>query len=125
MILKKLNNVELLYSLMRIDAELNKIVSDSIFIRYLVLLRNDSNDRICPLIDTVLDQFCLQILPQIHYKIKCLTLESSFMEHILFAGDYLNLYGLGLYNVDEKNAKRFFIGKVSKKMHCFSDIKNK
>jgi hypothetical protein len=35
------------------------------------------------------------------------------VERILLAADYPNLYGLGLYNVDEESAKRFFTGKIS------------
>jgi hypothetical protein len=112
-IFNKLNNVQLLYTLMGINTELDRILSDSIFTRYLVLLRNLSNNRVHPLFDTVLDRFCLQILPQIHYKINFLTLEISSVERILLAADYPNLYGLGLYNVDEESAKRFFTGKIS------------
>ncbi|CAF4381930.1 unnamed protein product, partial [Rotaria sp. Silwood2] len=41
----------------------------------------------------MLDRFCLQILPEIHYKIKWLDLESSSMERILLATNYPNLYG--------------------------------
>ncbi|CAF2652810.1 unnamed protein product [Rotaria sp. Silwood2] len=112
MIFKKLNNVQLLYTLFGINRELDRILSDSIFTRYLVLSRNLSNDVICPIVDTVLDRFCSQILPQIRYKINFLTLETSSVERILLTADYPNLYGLGLYNIDEKSAKRFFTGKI-------------
>lgn len=113
MIFKKLNNVQLLYTLYGISRELDEILSDSIFTRYLVLLRELSNDVIYPLADTVLDRFCLQILPQIRYKINFLTLETSSMERILLADNYPNVYGLDLYNIDKKTAMRFFTGKIS------------
>ncbi|CAF3798504.1 unnamed protein product [Rotaria sordida] len=49
----------------------------------------------------MLNRFCLQILPEIHDKIKWFNLESSSMKHILCARNYPNLYALGLYNIDE------------------------
>ncbi|CAF2546373.1 unnamed protein product [Rotaria sp. Silwood2] len=112
LIFKKICNVELLYSLIGINIRLDRIVSDSIFTRNLTLLRHVSNDLIYPLVDTVVDRFCSQILPQIHHKINTLNLESLSMERILLAADYPNLHSLELYNVDEKIAERIFSSKI-------------
>jgi hypothetical protein len=66
----------------------------------LTLFRNFSNQHIRPLIDTVLHRFCSQILPQIHYKINMLYLESFIpVEHILLAVDYPKLHSLALRNM--------------------------
>ncbi|CAF4409010.1 unnamed protein product [Rotaria socialis] len=81
-----------------------------------------SNRLVCPLVDTVLDRFCLQILPQIHHKINWLNAESSSMERILLAADYHNLRNLGLYNVDEKTAERVFADE-SPLLHIFNNKK--
>jgi hypothetical protein len=59
----------------------------------------------------ILDRFSSQILPKICKKIKRFDLESSFMKHILHANDYPNLYGLGLYNVEEETINSLFNGK--------------
>src|ERR1700722_19426392 len=83
MIFQRLNNVELLYSLMGINTRLDRIISDPVFTTYLTLFRYFSNHHICPLVDTVLGRFCSQILPKIHYKINVLHLESSSMGRIL------------------------------------------
>ena len=112
MIFKKLNNVELLYSLTGINIRLDRIISDPIFTRNITLLRHSSNRLIYPLVDAVLDRFCLQILPEIQYKINLLNLESLSMERILLTADYSNLHSLGLYNVDEKTAERVFTGNI-------------
>jgi hypothetical protein len=112
MIFKNLNNVQLLCSLMGINTRLDKIISDSIFTKDLTLFRYFSNENICPLVDTILDRFCFQILPEIHYKINMFNLESLSMERILLAADYPNLNGLGLYNIDRKTAERIFAGKI-------------
>ncbi|CAF3791889.1 unnamed protein product, partial [Rotaria sp. Silwood1] len=51
------------------------------------------------------------ILLKIHYKIKWLNIESLSMERILRIVVYPNLYGLGLYNINEETFKRLFIDK--------------
>ena len=111
-ILKKLTNVEVLYSLIGVNKRFNKIVHDSIFTSNLTLIRRLSNDSIDPLPYPILDRFCLQILPEIHHKIKWLNIESSSMERILLSTNYPNLYGLGLYNIDIEKTKQLFTGKI-------------
>ncbi|CAF4598465.1 unnamed protein product [Rotaria sp. Silwood2] len=103
-ILKKLFNVEILYSLICVNKRLHAIVHDPIFTSHLTLMRCVSDDFIDPLLDPILDQFRLQILPETHHKIKWLTIESSSMKHILLATNYPNLYGLGLYDIQIETA---------------------
>jgi len=93
-ILKKLNNLEVLYSLIGVTKRLNKIVHDPIFTHYLTLMSWASNNFVYPLSNPVLGEFCLRILPKIHYQIKSLYLESLSMERIL-ATNYPNLSQLG------------------------------
>ncbi|CAF0827592.1 unnamed protein product [Rotaria sordida] len=94
-ILKKLSNVEVLYSLIGINKRLNRIGCDSVFTSNLTLYFLDK--YIHSLSDSMVNRFCSQILPEIDHKIKWLNLESKSMERILLAGNYPNLYGLGLY----------------------------
>lgn len=111
MILNKLNNTQILYSLMGVHRRLDQIVCNSIFTRYLVLWNMSFAKKVSSLNKTMLDRFCLEILPLIHDRIKWLDLESSSMERILLAGRYPNLYGLGLVNIGEAIIERLFIGK--------------
>ncbi len=111
-IFKNLNNLAVLYSLFGVNKRLNKILHDSIFTNCLTLLRTGSNDFIYPLSNQILDRFCLHILPEIHYKIKCLNIESSSMGRVLRATNYPNLYGLGLYNIQEEKAITLLAGKI-------------
>ena len=60
----------------------------------------------------MLDQFCLEILPSIHHKIKWLYLESTSMERILLATNYPNLYRLGIYKIQAERAVHLFSGKI-------------
>ncbi|CAF1487412.1 unnamed protein product [Rotaria sordida] len=107
-ILKKLYNVEVLYSLIGVNKRFNTIAHDSTFASYLTLFCKQ-DDLISPLPDPMLDRFCSQILPSIHYKVKSLKLESTSMERILLTTNYPNLYELGLYGIDVEKAMSLFI----------------
>ncbi|CAF2006009.1 unnamed protein product [Rotaria magnacalcarata] len=107
-ILKKLSNIQVLYSLICVNKRLHAIVHDPIFTNCLTLMNYVSVDSIDPLSDRILDQFCLQILPAIHHNIKWLNLESSSMKRILLPTNYPNLYGLGLYDIEIETALSFF-----------------
>ncbi|UJR11014.1 hypothetical protein I4U23_015198 [Adineta vaga] len=107
-IFKKLSNVVLLYSLIRISARLNKIAHDSIFTKRLALMTLTPNGCVYPLADPILDRFCSYILPEIHKNIEWLELESSSMERILLATNYLNLSKLGIYKIEAERAIHLF-----------------
>ncbi|CAF3264438.1 unnamed protein product [Rotaria sp. Silwood2] len=110
-ILKNLYNFETFYSLIGVNKRFNRIAHNSIFTTHLTLM-TFLNDSIYCLPDLILDRFCLQILLEIHYKIKWLDLESISMERILRITNYPNLYGLGLYGIDVENAISLFISKL-------------
>ncbi|CAF1560509.1 unnamed protein product [Rotaria sp. Silwood1] len=112
-IFNKLRNVEILYSLLDVNKRLHKIVNDSIFTSCLTLFERSTDDLYYSLNNSILDRFCLKILPQIHDKIKCINIESSSMERILLSSSYPNLKELGLYDLEIKNAKHLFIENTS------------
>ncbi|CAF3298751.1 unnamed protein product [Rotaria sp. Silwood2] len=108
-IFKKLNNLDVLYSLQGANQRINKIIKDPIFTNRLTFVKwlSDSFiDLIC--CDVIVDRLCLQILPEIHHKIKWLDLESSSMTHVLYAAHYPNLHSLGLYYIHEESLRCLF-----------------
>ncbi|CAF1329991.1 unnamed protein product [Rotaria sordida] len=108
-IFKQMNNVEVLYSLFGVNERLNSILQDPIFTNRLNFLKWSSKKFLnifSP--DIIFDRFCLQILPAIHEKIQWLDIESSSMKQILCAANYSNLYGLGLFNIEEETIKNLF-----------------
>jgi hypothetical protein len=118
-IFKKVNNLEILYSFQGVNQRLNKIVHDPIFTSHLTFVKWFSHDFIDVLsCDTVRDRFCLQILPNIHDKIKWLGLESSSMKHVLRAADYPNLHTLGLFNINEESTRCLLTGE-NFQFNCF------
>ncbi|CAF1579846.1 unnamed protein product [Rotaria sp. Silwood1] len=120
MIFTKLNTIDAFNSLIGINKRLDTIIKDPVFTNHLTLFKLSSNDLIHRLDDKVIERFCLQILPQIHDKIKWFNLESLSMERILLASNYPNLCGLGLYNIDEDAATYLFYHECSD-FHIFKN----
>ncbi|CAF4365018.1 unnamed protein product, partial [Rotaria sordida] len=63
-----------------------------------------SYDSIYSLSNSMLDRFCLQILPKINNKIKSFNLEISSMKRILLSANYPNLFELGIFNIEKEAA---------------------
>ncbi|CAF4085368.1 unnamed protein product, partial [Rotaria sordida] len=133
LILKKLFNTEVLYSLIDVNKRLNTIVRDPIFTSHLTLMRRFLDNSNYPLPDLILDRFCSQILPSICHKIKWLNLESSSMKRILHATNYPNLYGLGLYDIEIETAlsligislhNQIYLQSKEDIQHTFRDFKD-
>jgi hypothetical protein len=111
-IFKKVNNVALLYSLFDTNKRFTKILHDPILTSHLSLLNHHSDECVDRLHDSILDQYCSQILPKIYHKVKWFNLESSSMARILLCTNYPNLDGLGLYNLDKQKAKQLLSGTI-------------
>jgi hypothetical protein len=110
-ILNNLNNMDVLYSLISTGIErLELIAQDKIFTNTLNFVSTDT-DKICSIDDSMLDQFCIHILPKIHYNVRCLVIESMAMERILFSGDYPNLTQLKIFNFNQDIVSQYFTGK--------------
>jgi len=111
-ILKKLNNMDVLYSLLDVDNQrLDMIVQEKTFTNTLNFVVTTINDEVLSIANPTIDRFCIGILPKIGYNIKSLILESESMERILLATDYPNLTELKLYNVNDEIVSQYFTGK--------------
>jgi hypothetical protein len=109
-ILKKLDNMDVLYSLIGIGIErLDCLAQHNIFTNTLNFVSTDI-DNICTINEPILDRFCIDILPQIQYNVRCIILESTIMERILLAADYSNLTQLKIFNFNHKIVSHYFIG---------------
>jgi hypothetical protein len=99
-ILKKLDNMNVLYSLIGISIErLDLLAKDKIFTNTLNFVLTDVDD-VCSIPDPILNRFCNDILPQIHCNVRCLT----------FAGDFPNLTQLKMFKFNRDFVLRYFIG---------------
>ncbi|CAF2853479.1 unnamed protein product, partial [Rotaria sp. Silwood2] len=105
-ILKKLENVDVLYSFFGINNErLEKIIEDEFFFNSLNIALITENSTI---IDSILDRFCDYIFPRIYFNVKCFIVEPEFMERILLATPYPNLTELKLFNFQRDSSLHYF-----------------
>ena len=94
-LLKHLNNRDILYSLFGLNMRLNRVIHDPCFTSEISLI--DPIDSTSEQIKILIDRFCLEILPNIEHLIKCLKVQSTSLERILLAGDYSNLSQLDIF----------------------------
>jgi hypothetical protein len=117
-ILSKISNLDVLYSLIGVNKKLDRLACDIVHIRSIDFIRTTSNDEIHSLSDKILDRFCQNILPRIHKNIECLTLESSSISRIFHSTDYPKLFKLILPELDPEFVSLNFNGK-----YCNFDVK--
>ena len=70
LILKNLDNIEVLYLFIDLNKRFNKLVHDSIFTNHLTMIRCSSNGSFDRLDDQILNRFCSQILPSIYHTVR-------------------------------------------------------
>jgi len=110
MIFKKLDNCYVLYSFMGLNQRFDKILNGSIFIRNLTLIKS-IDISLYQSTDTILDRFCLEILPTIHDKIEQINIEPSFLDRILLT-NYPNLRTITLYNIPLATVEELISSKI-------------
>ncbi|CAM4924218.1 unnamed protein product [Rotaria socialis] len=112
-IYNKLNNMDVLYSLIGANRKLDRLARDVTFaqsVDLLTILLNESNDSRNK---SILDRFCYDILPQIQHNIESLTLDSLLIDHVFRIGNYSKLYKLNFFNLQFEMASRIFNDKSS------------
>ncbi|CAF3173654.1 unnamed protein product [Rotaria sp. Silwood2] len=119
-ILKKLDNVDVLYSLFCINKRLNFLTENYQFTNSLKLVSISSPDNVSSFADRVLDRFCKQILPKIDHNIKSLVLEPLSMGKILFAANYPNFSELKIFNFNKSIVSCYFTDE-SLNRHIFKE----
>jgi hypothetical protein len=103
-ILNKLNNIDVLYSLLDINnGRLNILAQENRFINTLKFVSINE--------DCLIDRFCQYILPRIDYHVKCFIFDSIFMERILLASHYPNLTELKIHHFQKEIVFKYFTSK--------------
>jgi hypothetical protein len=98
-IFKKLDPVNVLYSLMGVNRRLDRLACDPVFINSIDLRAVSSTDYVSSLRNPIFERFCAEILPRIHHHVKWLHIEAVCIERILLGGEYPQLQGLTLVNL--------------------------
>jgi hypothetical protein len=113
-ILNKLDNMDVLYSLLGVNNQrLDMIIKGKTFTETLNFVLTTSFGEFLSIEASVLDRFCIYILPRIGDNIKSLIVETNSMECILSVTDYPNLAQLKIFNFTDKIFSYYFTGKIS------------
>ncbi len=113
-ILRKLNNIDVLHSLIGItNYRLHSLAKANVFTDTLNFVTKSSTGICCSINESVFNRFCIDILPRISHNVKCLILEPLSMERILLATCYSNLTKLKLFNFGQEIILRYFTSKHS------------
>jgi hypothetical protein len=105
-ILTKLNNVDILYSLVDVNQRFDRLALDSIYIGDLDFTPSNKSEEYAQF----LDRFCTNILPRIHYQINKLTLDDLSIERLLHIVDYPQLYSLSLAFCQPETILKYLTG---------------
>jgi hypothetical protein len=109
-ILKKLDSINVLYSFIDIGVErLELLAQDKIFTNTINLTSTDSG-HICSVNNSILDRFCIDILPQIQCSIRYLIVEATAMERLALTDDYPNLTKLKIFQFNKVVVSHYFTG---------------
>lgn len=108
-IFRKLNNIDVLYSLFNVDSQrLDPVLRDETFTKTLNFVLSMRNDDFLPVDELILNRYCIDILPKINSNIICLIVESNSMERVLLAGEYSQLSELKVYNINDSIVSQYF-----------------
>ncbi|CAF5124585.1 unnamed protein product, partial [Rotaria sp. Silwood1] len=109
-ILNKLNNIDVLYSLIGVNRKLDRLAQDITFTQSIDLVEISSNEENNSKKKSILDRFCIDIIPRIQHNIESLTLDPLLIDRVLYIGNYSNLHKLTLVNLQLEVASRIFNG---------------
>ncbi|CAF3173951.1 unnamed protein product [Rotaria sp. Silwood2] len=105
-IFKKLNTVEVLYSLVDVNRRFDRLALDSLYINNLnmtdTMTINSFYEQPCSIDAQVISKISEKILPRIHDQVHKLTIEEFSIKPILLAVNYPQLYSLSLINFQEE-----------------------
>jgi len=109
-IFKKMNMIDVFYSILDVNQRFHRLVLDSIYISHLNLTNKTLLNRSSPIANQVLDRICEKILPRIHDKINKLTVQPLSMKCILLPINYPQLHSLSLINFKQKILLQYLTG---------------
>jgi hypothetical protein len=112
-IFKKLNILDVLYSLVDVNQRFNQLVFDPFYIRNLDITSMTMKaffDRTFSIDNHILDKICQNILPRIHHQVKELTIEQHSLTRVLHTINYPQLYSLSLIDFQDKKLVKYLTG---------------
>ena len=116
-ILKNVNVIDILSSLVGLRERFDRLIVDPLYIRRVdmtkMMIKNSSYDYISSSDVQVLSKFCQNILPRIHHHVQYLTLAPYSIKSILHTvQNYPQLHSLSLVHLHEDVLYKYLTGKT-------------
>jgi len=106
-ILNKLSNTDVLYSLIEVNKRLDRLVRHCSLSKSIDLVNVLTRERKFP---RKIERFCFEIIPRIKENIQSLILDDLSIEQVLSLGYYPNLSQLTLINIPIEFISYIFLG---------------
>jgi hypothetical protein len=113
-IMKQLNMVDVLYSLVDVCERFDQLVLDPIHIHNLdmtSMIMKSFFDRTYSVDNRILSRICENILPRIHHQVNELIVEQQSIERVLHTTNYPQLYSLSLMDFQAEKLLKLLTGK--------------
>ena len=138
-IFNKLNNIDILYSLVDVNHRFDRLALNSLGIHDLDFTDSTLFHHKFKEYNELLDRICKNILPRIHHQINKLTFGQLSMEHVLHTCNFPQLHSLSLvlvqseqfflyigmfFNIPSFNQIIFYIFKIIRYLIIFFVIKS-
>jgi len=117
-ILNKLNNIDVLYSMIEVNQKFDRLARDINFIQSLDFTTISSYEDDHSKINLMLNRLCSHIIPQIQDNIQCLTVDPWSMDSVLSIGNYSKLHKLKLVNLKVEMTSRIFYSMLFELFIC-------
>jgi hypothetical protein len=111
-IFNKLNNIDVLYSLIGVNKKFDRLARDINFTQSFDFTTMLSNEDDSSKTNSMLNRFSCHIIPRIQHNIQCVTLDSRSMDSVLSIRNFSKLHKLTLLNLKVEMAYRIFYSKL-------------
>ncbi len=109
-ILRKLQCIDLLYSIEGINKRLDAMVVSKCNTNLIDLATNLIDNDVYLTFDIILDRLCSHTLPRIRQNVESFILEGIVLERVLLACEYPNLHHLNIVNFEVDFGRRHLTG---------------
>ncbi len=95
-IVNRLNNIDILYSLVDVNQRFDQLALNSVYIRDLDFTANSLLDGRSQEYYQFINRICKNLLSRIHHQVNTLTLDHISMKHVLHTFNFPQLHSLSL-----------------------------
>jgi hypothetical protein len=114
MIVNRLNNIDILYSLVDVNQRFNRLTFNSLYFHDLDFTTVSMFDPKSHEYSVLINRICKNLLSRIHHQVNTLTLDHISMEHVLHTFNFPQLHSLSLVLRRSETFVQYLTGMIYK-----------